>query len=139
VVKLAQGENPNKALFMLFRKIQNMKTLLTKGLTLSLATIFMASSAGLLHAEAEKKEPREGAVVYKVTDVAVVRPLAAGATLLGGALFLITWPFTAASGDSDETYAVLVRKPAKIAFDRKEGRNETLPKGTKALKTPRSQ
>src|SRR4051794_31800332 len=95
-----------QALFVLSREIQIMKTLVKKGLTLSLATMVLAASSGALRAADD-----HGAAVYKVTDVAVVRPVALGLTVVGGALFLVTWPITAASGDSDETYNFLVRKP----------------------------
>ncbi|MDB6027579.1 MAG: hypothetical protein JWM68_3802 [Verrucomicrobiales bacterium] len=119
-----------------------MKTIVTKGISLSLMSLVLASSQCAARAEEVKvceKPKNEGAMVYKVTDVAVVRPVAAGLSLVGGALFLISWPVTAASGDSDETYRMLVRKPSNIAFNRKEGRNDTLPKGTKIMKSPRSQ
>src|SRR4051794_11853457 len=118
-----------------------MKTIVTKGISLSLMSLVLASSQCAARAEGVQCETpkREGAAVYKATDVAVVRPVAAGLTLLGGALFLVSWPITAASGDCGETYRVLVQKPSTIAFHRREGRNDTLPKGTKVLHSPRSQ
>ncbi len=115
-----------------------MKTLVKQGLTLSLATLILAASQSGLRAEEQEKLSHESAVAYKVTDLAVVRPVAAGLTLVGGALWLITWPVTAASGDCNESYNVLVRKPKEIAFGRKEGRNDTPAKDTKILKTPKS-
>ncbi len=128
-----------------------MKTFVTKGLTLSLASLMIVASTGVLRAAdatpaaacKDQKScataPNEAPSVFKATDILLVRPAAAGLTLVGGALFLVSWPVTAASGDSDESFNYLVRKPGRIAFHRKEGRNETLPSGTKVLKSPRNQ
>jgi len=119
-----------------------MKTFVTKGITLTVASLIMVSSTGALRAEDGKpcaKAPNEAPGLFKATDVLLVRPAAAGLTLVGTALFLVSWPVTAASGDSDETYRILVRKPSDIAFGRKEGRNDKLPPGTKVLKSPRNQ
>jgi hypothetical protein len=115
-----------------------MKTFVNKGLTMSVITLILTSSQCALRAEEKEQLKPEAAVTYKVADVAVVRPVAAGLTLAGGLLWLVSWPVTAASGDCNESYNVLVRKPANMAFGRKEGRNDKPAPSTKILKSPRS-
>lgn len=51
-------------------------------------------------------------------DLVVARPLLIGATILGGALFVVSLPFSALGGNVREAGEVLVASPAREAFVR---------------------
>ena len=57
-----------------------------------------------------------------VGDLFVLRPLGLAATVLGTAFFLISLPFTAASGDADLAAQKLVKEPGKFTLDRPLGK-----------------
>ena len=54
-------------------------------------------------------------------DGVVIRPLGLVATLLGGATFIVTLPFSALGGNVGEAGQVLVVDPAKMTFQRPLG------------------
>ncbi len=54
-------------------------------------------------------------------DGVAVRPLGFVATLLGGAVFIVTLPFSALGGNVGEAGQVLVVNPAKMTFLRPLG------------------
>ena len=54
-------------------------------------------------------------------DGVVIRPLGLVATLLGGAIFIVTLPFSALGGNMGEAGQVLVVDPAKMTFQRPLG------------------
>lgn len=53
-----------------------------------------------------------------VGDLVVARPLLLVTTLVGGAVFIVSSPFSALGGNIDEAADVLVKTPAKATFTR---------------------
>jgi hypothetical protein len=56
-----------------------------------------------------------------LVDGIVVRPLGIVATLLGGAIFVVTIPFSALGGNVSEAGQSLVAEPARMTFKRPLG------------------
>ena len=56
-----------------------------------------------------------------VVDLAVARPVSLALTIVGSALFVVSLPFSAASGCVDKAAHALVVGPAKDAFTRPLG------------------
>ena len=54
-------------------------------------------------------------------DALLVRPLSLAATAVGTALFLVSLPFSAISGNAGQAAHVLVVKPARVTFTRPLG------------------
>ena len=54
-------------------------------------------------------------------DLVVARPAGAVATVAGAAIFLVSWPFAALGGNTDETWDSLVVDPASYTFQRPLG------------------
>lgn len=51
-------------------------------------------------------------------DALIARPFLMGATLIGGALYTISLPFSLAGGNNAESWNMLVETPAENAFTR---------------------
>ena len=66
------------------------------------------------HANREE-EPSAGAMV---ADVLIARPLGLVATVLGGAAFVVSLPFSAAGGNVDQAADKLVMGPVRETFVR---------------------
>lgn len=62
-----------------------------------------------------KEEP---SALAMTTDALVVRPIMVAGTVLGGALWLISSPFSLLSGNADQAADTLVIGPAESAFKR---------------------
>jgi hypothetical protein len=56
-----------------------------------------------------------------LVDGIVVRPLGIVATLIGGAVFVVTLPFSALGGNVSESGQSLVVDPARMTFKRPLG------------------
>lgn len=56
-----------------------------------------------------------------LVDGLVIRPLGLVATVLGSAIFVVTWPFSALGGNVDEAKQALINEPAKMTFRRPLG------------------
>ena len=56
-----------------------------------------------------------------VIDGVLVRPVSLVATALGSVFYVITWPFSAAGGNSGQAFEQMVRAPARVTFDRPLG------------------
>lgn len=106
-----------------------MKTLLAKSLIVTLVASAMLNAS--LRAEECAKKCKDGdscipsrecnengATAYAVTDIVLVRPAGLAMTLVGGALYLVSWPVTAVSGDEHKAYCTLVKQPASYMFNR---------------------
>lgn len=63
----------------------------------------------------QEREPSGGAMV---ADALVARPLLAVATVGGTAIFLVTLPFSALSGNVGEAADTLIKTPAEATFRR---------------------
>jgi hypothetical protein len=71
----------------------------------------------------------------------VVRPVGLAGTILGTGFYIITWPFSKASGSSEATKRELIDKPFDATFKRKFGDFSSLnkPKVVPAPATPATQ
>jgi hypothetical protein len=54
-------------------------------------------------------------------DGLVVRPLGACATIIGGAIFIVSLPFSALGGNTKPAYDALLADPFKFTFNRPLG------------------
>ena len=54
-------------------------------------------------------------------DALVARPLGLCATVIGGALFIVSLPFSALGGNTKEALDYLLKDPFKFTFDRPLG------------------
>ncbi|SHO43762.1 hypothetical protein [Desulfopila aestuarii] len=57
-------------------------------------------------------------------DIILVRPLGLVATLCGSVIFLVSSPFSAMGGNTQEAWDVLVAEPAEFTFKRPLGHFE---------------
>jgi hypothetical protein len=70
---------------------------------------------------AEGFEQDEDIVAGKMAAEIVVRPLGICATVLGGAIFLVTIPFSAIGGNVGDAYNYLLKDPFVFTFNRPLG------------------
>ncbi len=54
-------------------------------------------------------------------DGLLVRPVSLVATMLGSVFYVVTWPFSAAGGNSGQAWDQMVKAPARATFDRPLG------------------
>jgi hypothetical protein len=69
--------------------------------------------------EAEPLEERSGGAM--VVDALLLRPLGIVATAVGAVVYVVSLPFSAAAGNSDEACQKLVKAPADYTFQRPLG------------------
>src|SRR5579871_3784550 len=67
----------------------------------------------------EKRQPPTA--VEMVLDSILLRPLSFAAIIAGGALYIVTLPFSAMSGNSREVAQQLIGKPMQFTFNRRLG------------------
>jgi len=84
------------------------------GLTMLPSGIFAATAAS---PQVKKSASAEAMTV----DFALARPLGLVSTVCGSAIFLVSSPFSAIGGNSQEAWNELVAKPAKFTFARPLG------------------
>ena len=65
----------------------------------------------------KKAKTSEGMAI----DLLAVRPLGIVGTVVGTAVFFVSWPFSALGGNSDEAWDTLVAEPAVYTFQRPLG------------------
>jgi hypothetical protein len=63
----------------------------------------------------------DDAAARMAADALVVRPVGVAATVIGGALFIVSLPFSALGGNTGEAFERLVADPARFTFTRKLG------------------
>ena len=56
-----------------------------------------------------------------IVDFVIARPIGIVATVLGTVFFVISWPFSALGGNSDEAWESMVVAPAEYTFSRPLG------------------
>ncbi|MBK5100631.1 MAG: hypothetical protein JJE15_06505 [Desulfobacteraceae bacterium] len=56
-----------------------------------------------------------------VGDILLIRPLGIVATVVGGALFVVSLPFSALGGNTEDVYQTMVVEPARFTFTRPIG------------------
>jgi hypothetical protein len=66
----------------------------------------------------EAKEPTGAEMIY---DTIVIRPIGIVATVLGAAMYVVSYPFSASGDNVDEAKIKLMDEPAKFTFKRPLG------------------
>ena len=111
-----------------------MKTLLQFALTVPIVALLvvfqplpaMAGSrptpVGAVPAEGTSAQQSHPSGAAMAADALLVRPLGVAATAIGAALFLVSVPFTAITGNVGESAHALIIKPARMTFSRPLGR-----------------
>ena len=70
---------------------------------------------------AQGLEQDDDLVAGKMASEVIVRPLAFAATVIGGAIFVVTSPFSALGGNIGPAYDYLLADPFKFTFARPLG------------------
>ena len=97
---------------------------ISRTLIATAAACLMAFS-GLGHAQAIDETP---SALAMTGDALFVRPLLLATTLVGGAVYLVSLPFSALGGNAAEAGEVLVVGPARATFVRCLGCTRTGPR-----------
>jgi len=84
--------------------------------SLTLFPLFALAEKDYIDPDKEAKTQETMAI-----DLIAVRPLGIVATVAGAAVFLVSWPFSALGGNSDEAWDTLVADPAVYTFRRPLG------------------
>ena len=97
------------------------KTLVLCLLAMSLiASPLIALAASDIEAQLNSnKEPPDPALM--IVDLIIVRPLSLVATIGGSAFFIISLPFSALGGNTEDALESLVKTPASFTFTRPLG------------------
>lgn len=87
-----------------------------------LAIALLCAPLSALSADIENKRTREQAdPAVMAADLILVRPLGFVATLAGSAIFIVSIPFSAIGGNTEEAWENLVVSPAAYTFKRPLG------------------
>ena len=92
--------------------------------TLSIGMLIVAiltlplGSAALAQDYFEAEEREGGAMIY---DLVIVRPIAAGATVVSTIAYVLSLPFSALGGNTEEATEKLVKEPFEYTFQRPLG------------------
>jgi hypothetical protein len=86
-------------------------------LMLAVLTLPLASAA-LAQEYYEAEETGGGAMIY---DLIIVRPISAVGTLASTAAYVLSLPFSALGGNSDQAAEKLVKEPFEFTFQRPLG------------------
>jgi hypothetical protein len=97
----------------------NSKRYLIFLLIVGLAAIPVAHGADVQERPQTEKEAKDAGVV--AMDLLIARPLGILATVAGGAIFLVSLPISAMTGQTRMVYEKMVREPARYAFKRPIG------------------
>jgi len=91
-----------------------MNRMISRTLAATIAACLLAfSSVG--HAQAVDESP---SALAMTTDALLLRPALLATTIVGGAVYLVSLPFSALGGNAAEAGQVLVAGPAKATFVR---------------------
>lgn len=87
-----------------------------------LAIALLCAPLSALSADIENKRTREQVdPAVMAADLILVRPLGFVATLAGSAIFIVSIPFSAIGGNTEEAWETLVVSPATYTFKRPLG------------------
>jgi hypothetical protein len=98
---------------------QHFKLLTVLMVIATLITVPLCSAA---MAQSQSSEEDKDITAGKMTaDLLLCRPLGLVATVLGGAIFIVSLPFSALGGNHKEAYEHLLANPARYTFKRPLG------------------
>jgi hypothetical protein len=94
---------------------------LKKSAAILLMCLMMMGSAAWAAGGTSQLGYDDEAAARMAADALVVRPIGIAATVIGGALFIVSLPFSALGGNTGEAFDYLVADPARFTFTRKLG------------------
>ncbi len=97
---------------------------LRKTLAATLATLLLTLPTV---SQARTESDRDPSALRMTGDLVVARPFMLGATLIGGAVFIVSLPFTALGGNTGQAADTLFIEPAKNTFFRCLGCVDRIP------------
>lgn len=96
---------------------------------LSLLFLLMSSQAVLAKTTAYDPDEHVSSAETMAVDIIAARPIGLAALVGGAAVFLVSWPFSALGGNSNEAWETLVVAPAAYTFRRPLGNFQQAPLG----------
>ena len=96
------------------------KTLMTCLLIIALMLSPLSALAETVEKKAEQEKGQISPEAMSI-DLIAARPVGFAATLLGTVVFVVSWPFSALGGNSEEAWDTLVVSPAEYTFQRPLG------------------
>jgi hypothetical protein len=96
------------------------KTLMT---CLLIIALMLSPLSALAETVEKKPKQQQGQISPEAMsiDLIAARPVGLAATLLGTVVFVVSWPFSALGGNSEEAWDTLVVSPAQYTFQRPLG------------------
>ncbi len=91
-----------------------------KRVLMALAIAASLASAGTARSESMSGNPAPTGVGM-IVDALVLRPAGFVATLIGGVAYVVSLPFSAAGGNTQQAWNTLVAQPAQFTFNRPLG------------------
>ena len=84
--------------------------------------VFCPAGTWAIGEEADRREPTaERSAEAMVFDLAFIRIFGLAGCVLGTTAFVLSWPFSAMGGNTDEAYERLMADPARYTFKRPLG------------------
>jgi hypothetical protein len=89
----------------------------------ALVVVGMLSATNFVQSDAMYRSGPAGGSggVGMILDLVVLRPAGLVATVIGGAAYIVSLPFSAAGGNADQAWNTLVAAPAQFTFARPLG------------------
>ncbi len=86
-----------------------------------MVSVFVCVSTGPSVFAQDVEQDKQVEAGKMVADTLIVRPLGLIATVVGGAVFVVSLPFSAIGGNTKPAYDRLVAEPANFTFNRPLG------------------
>ncbi|MBW1983042.1 MAG: hypothetical protein JRJ12_17730 [Deltaproteobacteria bacterium] len=91
---------------------------------LAAVLVILAMTASPLMAVERRTFSGETSAEGMTFDLIVLRPVGLAATVIGTAVFIVSLPFSAMGGNTNEAAEKLISEPAKYTFSRPLGKND---------------
>jgi hypothetical protein len=89
-----------------------------------IVALLVSPLSALSEMEQQRTGAKENSAEMMAVDLIAARPIGLVATVGGALVFLVSWPFSALGGNSDEAWQTLVVSPAEYTFKRPLGEFE---------------
>jgi hypothetical protein len=86
--------------------------------------LLISPLSALSEMEEQRTEAKENSAEMMTVDLIAARPIGLVATVGGALVFLVSWPFSALGGNSEQAWQTLVVSPAEYTFKRPLGEFE---------------
>jgi len=98
--------------------MRKLRSTLVKYALAALLSVTLAAGPALAAAQGNDQAPRADAMIF---DALLLRPLGLVSTVFGGAVFIVSLPFTVGSGSTGAAVDKLVGAPLQYTFTRPLG------------------